>query len=48
MSSGNLYIADDPGLAADMRHGATLTHRLNSSDPSHAQARIAALRELVG
>lgn len=48
MLAGDLYIADDPDLAADMRHAARLTQRFNTSDPSDPQAQLAILRELLG
>lgn len=48
MLAGDLYIADDPDLAADMRHAAWLTQRFNTSDPSDPQAQLAILRELLG
>jgi len=48
MLAGELYIADDPELAADSRHAAKLTALFNTSDPSDPQARLAVLRELVG
>lgn len=47
MLAGDLYIADDPELAADSRHAAQLTELFNTSDPSDPQARFAILRELV-
>ena len=48
MLAGDLYIADDPELAADSRRAAKLTELFNTSDPSDPQARCAVLRELVG
>jgi maltose O-acetyltransferase len=48
MLAGDLYIADDPELAADSRRAAKLTERFNTSDPADPQARFAILRELVG
>jgi hypothetical protein len=32
--AGDLYIADDPQLAAESRHAAKLTQQFNTSDPS--------------
>jgi maltose O-acetyltransferase len=48
MLAGELYIADDPQLAADNLRALTLTRAFNSSDPADAQARLALLRELLG
>ena len=48
MLAGDLYIADDPELAAESRHAAKLTQLFNTSDPADRQARLAVLRELVG
>lgn len=48
MLAGDLYIADDLELAADMLHAAKLTQRFNTSDPADPQAQLAILRELVG
>jgi maltose O-acetyltransferase len=48
MLAGDLYIADDPELVAQMRHAAKLTHLFNTSDPADPLARVAVLRELVG
>jgi len=46
--AGDLYIADDPQLAAESRHAAKLTQQFNTSDPSDPQARLAVLRDLLG
>jgi maltose O-acetyltransferase len=48
MLAGDLYIADDPELAAESRRAAKLTQLFNASDPADPQARLAVLRELVG
>jgi maltose O-acetyltransferase len=48
MLAGELYIAADPELAAEMRHAAKLTQLFNTSDPADPLARVAVLRELVG
>lgn len=48
MLAGDLYIADDPQLAADSRRAAILMHQFNTSDPSDGDARRALLRELLG
>jgi maltose O-acetyltransferase len=48
MLAGELYIADDPQLAAESLRSRTLTRRFNDSDPGDPQARRAVLRELLG
>ena len=48
MLAGELYIADDPQLAADSLRALTLSSRFNASDPADAPARLALLRELLG
>ena len=48
MLAGELYIADDPELAAEMQRAARLTRRFNTGDPSDLQAQAAILRELLG
>jgi maltose O-acetyltransferase len=48
MLAGDLYIADDPQLAADSLRALELTQQFNDSDPSDPQARLAVLRELLG
>jgi maltose O-acetyltransferase len=48
MLAGELYIADDPQLAADNQRALTLTSQFNNSDPTDPQARLALLRELLG
>jgi maltose O-acetyltransferase len=47
MLAGDLYIADDPQLAADSLRALALTREFNASDPD-PQARLALLRELLG
>lgn len=48
MLAGELYIANDPELAADSLRAAKLTELFNNSDPADQQARFALLRELLG
>jgi len=48
MLAGDLYIADDPQLAADNRRATALTHRFNTSDPTDGATLGAILRELLG
>jgi hypothetical protein len=48
MLAGELYIADDPQLAADNLRALTLTREFNASDPADGQARLALLAELLG
>jgi maltose O-acetyltransferase len=48
MLAGELYIADDPQLAADNLRALKLTREFNASDPADAQARRVLLRELLG
>jgi maltose O-acetyltransferase len=48
MLAGELYIGDDPQLAADHLRALTLTRQFNNSDPGDPQARLALLRELLG
>ena len=48
MIAGELYIADDPQLAADNLRALTLTREFNASDPADPKARLALLRELLG
>lgn len=48
MLAGDLYIADDPQLAAEALRAARLTARFNASDPADHEARRAILRELLG
>ena len=48
MLAEELYIADDPQLAADNLRALKLAKEFNTSDPADAQARLALLRELLG
>jgi maltose O-acetyltransferase len=48
MLAGDLYIADDPELAAASLRAAKLMEQFNTSDPSDPEARLAVLRELLG
>ncbi len=48
MLAGDLYIADDPELAAESQRALKLTQAFNTSDPSDPDARLAVLRELLG
>lgn len=48
MLAGELYVADDPQLAADNQRALKLTSQFNTSDPTNPQARLALLRELLG
>ena len=48
MLAGELYVADDPQLAADNLRALKLTRDFNNSDPADPQARLALLRELLG
>lgn len=48
MLAGDLYIADDPQLAAESLRAAQLSARFNASDPADVEARRAILRELLG
>jgi len=48
MLAGELYIADDPQLAADNLRALKLTQEFNASDPADPMARLALLRELLG
>lgn len=48
MLAGDLYIADDPQLAAESLRAAQLSARFNASDPADVEARQAILRELLG
>lgn len=48
MLAGDLYLADDPELAAASRRAQTLTARFNTLDPADRAARDALLRELLG
>jgi maltose O-acetyltransferase len=48
MLAGELYVADDPQLAAEHLRALTLTRQLNDSDPADPERRRALLRELLG
>lgn len=48
MLAGELYLADDPEIAADAAQAALLMERFNTSPAADPQARLAALRELLG
>ena len=48
MLAGDLYIADDPQLAADSRRAARLIHEFNHADPASSEHQHALLRELLG
>ena len=39
--AGEVYIADDPQLAADSQRALELTRGFNASDPADPQARLA-------
>ena len=48
MLAGELYIADDPQLAADSARARGLIHRLNMADPTDSATLRAILTELLG
>ena len=48
MLAGDLYLADDPELAAGTLRAARLTKELNDSDPGDAATRRRILTELLG
>ena len=48
MLAGELYIANDPQLAAESLRALRLTREINASDPADARTRLALLRELLG
>ncbi|MEL6221956.1 MAG: sugar O-acetyltransferase [Cyanobacteria bacterium J06627_8] len=48
MLAGDLYIANDPQLAADSQRASILMQRFNTSDPADLDARRTILRELLG
>jgi maltose O-acetyltransferase len=48
MLAGDLYIADDPEIAAALARAQRLTHRYNAIDPADVAARHALLRDLLG
>ncbi|MEU4676731.1 sugar O-acetyltransferase [Micromonospora sp. NPDC023737] len=48
MLAGELYRADDPEIAADLARATRLMERFNTSPADDPQARLAALRDLLG
>ena len=48
MLAGDLYLADDPQIAADSARAMSLSHRFNSLDPTEGAARREVLTELLG
>jgi maltose O-acetyltransferase len=48
MLAGELYIADDPELAADAARAQRLTHLINTADPTDQPRRRELLTELLG
>ncbi|MET7420456.1 sugar O-acetyltransferase [Dactylosporangium sp. NPDC005555] len=48
MLAGELYIADDPQLAADDARAQSLTHRFNTMDPTDQAGRREVLTSLLG
>ncbi|MCG5469044.1 sugar O-acetyltransferase [Micromonospora sp. LAH09] len=48
MLAGEPYIADDPEIIADLDRAARLMERFNTSAAADPQARLAALRDLLG
>ena len=48
MLAGDLYLADDPALAADARRAMTLTEAFNRSSTTDPEQRRALLEELLG
>ncbi|WP_200960539.1 sugar O-acetyltransferase [Oerskovia sp. Root22] len=48
MLAGDLYLADDPQIAADSERAMSLSHRFNSLDPTEGAARREVLTELLG
>lgn len=48
MLAGELYIADDPQLAADSQRALALTHRINTTDPTDRDALRSLFTELLG
>ena len=48
MLAGDLYIADDPELAAEARRAADLMHQFNSTNPADSDTLQALLRQLLG
>lgn len=48
MLAGELYIADDPELGEDNRRAQSLTHRINTTDPTRGDEVRALFTELLG
>lgn len=48
MLAGELYLADDPEIAADLARAQRLTHRINTLDPTNAQGLRDLFTELLG
>ena len=48
MLAGELYLADDPELVRDLARAASLSHRLNTMDPTDGAGRRKLLTELLG
>jgi maltose O-acetyltransferase len=48
MLAGELYIADDPELAAELGRAQRLTHRINTTDPTATEELRALFAELLG
>lgn len=48
MLAGELYLADDPQIAADLRRAQGLTHRINAADPTDRPTLTELFRELLG
>lgn len=48
MLAGELYLADDPEIAADRQRAAVLMERFNASSAGEPQRRTELLRELLG
>lgn len=48
MLAGELYLADDPDLARESLRALSLTHRINTMDPTDGAGRRALLVELLG
>ncbi|WP_017936375.1 sugar O-acetyltransferase [Nocardioides sp. Iso805N] len=48
MLAGDLYLADDPEIAADSRRAMSLTHRINTTDPTETAQIRALFGDLLG
>lgn len=48
MLAGDLYLADDPELAADSARAQRLTHRINTCDPTDGETLRRLFTELLG